>query len=177
MVLPIPDESRLAKKKEDAPVANPPVPISAPAVSDPNPDDPSIRYLDAGYGDEGTCPVCMGDGVVGRFCFGCCDKAGMMVGRCPRCEEVGRLGDDCPECPTRTFETQLEMGVFHLWRGGAPSTLSAKFVRINHPFTSRSFATKDPELASLFVTTSPTYSQGGEVFLEHLCLEFPLRTV
>jgi hypothetical protein len=118
MVLPIPDESRLAKKKEDAPVANPPVPIPAPAVSDPNPDDPSIRYLDAGYGDEGTCPVCMGDGVVGRLCYGCCDKAGMMVGRCPRCEEVGRLGDDCPECPTRTFETQLEMGECSTCGGG-----------------------------------------------------------
>jgi hypothetical protein len=102
-----------AKKKKDY---GPPA--SIPKTSPPDANDPSIRYLYAGYGDEGTCPICMGDGVVGRFCFKCCDEAGMMVGRCPRCDEVGRLGDDCPECITTSFETALEEGVCSTCGGG-----------------------------------------------------------
>ena len=98
-----PTEDKKPKPKTAPSV--PPVPRVA------KPDDPTIRFLDAGYGSEdGRCPNCMGDGEVGTFCFDCCNAADMAVGRCPRCNGVGMLGEDCPTCPPKEYETQLEMG-------------------------------------------------------------------
>ena len=65
---------------------------------------PIVRFVDVGYGNEGSCPKCMEDGEVGELCFECCTNAGMMVGMCPRCKAVGKLGDECIACPSQTYE-------------------------------------------------------------------------
>jgi hypothetical protein len=144
MVLPVPAINREAEKKEDAPIPDPPIPIPKAPVPDADNDDPSINYLDAGFGDNCTCPVCMGDGV-GRLCYGYCDNAGNMVGRFPHCEEVGRLGDDCPECPNMTFETQMEMGECPNCGRWETSTLNVRCARTSRAFSSKTILQRRTE--------------------------------
>ena len=112
MVIPDPAQEPEGEKKDNVP-DNPslvlPVDV-APPVRAANLRDPSIRFVDVGYGIEGSCPLCMRDGEVGRFCFECCHQAGMMVGKCPSCEEVGVLGEGCPMCAGMAYEAPMEMG-------------------------------------------------------------------
>ena len=75
--------------------------------------DPTIRYLAVpGRNEEskGKCPRCNGTGIVGKFCFPCCDAADEMIGTCPECEQVGPLARLCEQCGRAEYQDESPGG-------------------------------------------------------------------